>query len=264
MLLRHSFVLIVTLFTLFNVQSIEGKRGRYRYNHPPSIETADAVPVGVVPETGDVRESKTLKLPVDSKTDSTENITKANENNKENREPTQISKTDIPEPQEQKKSVERKPLLSRTNNRRNLQIPVNVVYETEPNKQPLQESEEGSKKLVQRRNQIRRRLQKPKAIEDSQKEEPKPQEDKNKNEEQRLNGDTSNSNQDKKRAESSSTVAPSTTSPKSETKQPTITNEQPSVTTERSRKRTRTRPPVVPIVTEENFVYSHSGNFHYR
>ncbi|CAH2075272.1 unnamed protein product, partial [Iphiclides podalirius] len=229
---------------------LDAKRSRYRYNHPPSIESTDTVPVTVVYDSGDARESKTLKLPDEPlKTDAIEVSITKKENIKETQDPAQEPKSEVVTPTQRgvKKNAERKPLVSRVNSKKNLQIPVNVVYETDANGQrSQQESEEKSNNIIQRRKQIRRRLQKLEADENNQKTE-------------QSNGNTLKLNEENK-----TTTVSSISTSTAEIAPATTTKYQPQVTTERSHKRTRTRGPTIPIVTEENFVYSHSGNFHYR
>ncbi|KPI97910.1 Endocuticle structural glycoprotein SgAbd-3 [Papilio xuthus] len=236
MLLRSNLVLIFTVITISLLcEHAQGKRGRYRYNHPPSIESTENVPVAVIYDSDDIREDKSIKLSANFQTSKDDLITP--ENIKQNSDTTPEINADVPK---QVKRVEQKKNQSNsltTDKERSLQIPVSVVYDSEPSNK---ENVPSTSAPIVRRRPTGRRLPKSDSYR-------KPKDnivtDKQIEEKSIVNSDTS--------------LIPTATT---ESSLNTPVKDQGQV---KIVKRKRTRGPVVPIVTERNFVYAHSGNFHY-
>ncbi|XP_014363476.2 uncharacterized protein LOC106714870 [Papilio machaon] len=239
MLLRSNLVLIFTVITISLLcEYAQAKRGRYRYNHPPSIESTENVPVAVIYDSEDFREDKSIKLSANFQTSRDDPITP--KNIKQNAVKTPEINADVPK---QVERVEQKKSQSKsltTDNERSLQIPVSVVYESEPSKKENVQSTGAS---IVRRRPTGRRLSKSDVYR-------KPQDnivtDKNKQSEEKNIVNNFGI----------STIPTPTT----ENYKNTAVKDQSQV---KIVKRKRTRDPVVPIVTERNVVYAHSGNFHY-
>lgn len=239
MLLRSNLVIVFAVITISLLCGhAQGKRGRYRYNHPPSIESTENVPVAVIYDSEDIRENKAIKLSANFQTAKDDPIV-PNVNAKQNTDATP-EVADVPKQIEkvEQKKIQRQ---STTDSERSLQIPVSVVYDSETSNK---ENVRSTSSPIVRRRPTGRRLPKSEVYR-------KPNDnvviDNNKQSEEKIIENNSGI---------SSLPTPSTESPSNT---PVKDKSQIKIV-----KRKRTRDPVVPIVTERNFVYAHSGNFHYR
>ncbi|XP_068630464.1 uncharacterized protein [Battus philenor] len=231
MLLRRYLFLIVNIITLciIYVQAQDERRSLYRFNHPPLIESLETVPVAVVYENGDFRENKAIKLPAESQTtldeDSSTTI-----GNVESVPETKDNMVEIP-------GTKGTQAISRTYS----EIPVKVIYEQDT-KESVHESSTASPR---KKNQRRRRLQ-------------------NAHKEEKLQ-DQITSERNKLREEKAFLIEATTSLPKIDKPNTPAANDTQTTTGKfrQFKKRTGTRDPVVPIVNEQNFVFAHSGNFHY-
>ncbi|CAK1604181.1 unnamed protein product [Parnassius mnemosyne] len=268
MFIKRYLILFITTIILSTscIHAQDEINGRYRYNLPSSAESLDIVPVAVEYGKGKAGENKAIKYSSGLRMIPKEDAIITKELSKQS----DVTRTEGDKIKNLKQNIS----VSKSTN---LQIPVSVVYETVPKK----EIDQNSSPTIKRRNQINRRQQRPKT-------DNKPQAVLDHDRTTKIKERKDFTGRKEMMAILSTTLPPKTKSlvnltardptelvskhRKMEGNKSTISKTETSLNephkeitqnTINKRKNKRMRNQFVPIINEENFVFSHSGNFHY-
>lgn len=219
---------------------------RYSFNHPPWTDNDNPIPVAVVYEDDKIA-GKAILLEVEQKP-------KESQTTEVNVEPVTTQRIELSRTVKQSVTdSEQDDILVKPKARTLVEhnIPVAVVYDSEPQKtQNPQQAKASNTKNGRRYKRLRRRKQQSKTS-DKYEEEPVIQS----TESAKLLSQTKIKNVESVKPQQRQTqfTIPQSQSGNQKPIEPSLTKQGK-----------RVRDPIVPIIYEENYVYSHSGNFNYR